>query len=198
MIDKLFKIKFPRLNAKFTEKNFAFSIQNIKSRYPSVVYFKLLLYDMSENLLGEYYSERKVVSSKYHTIVMNLTTTEVALSTTYFELELIFDGLDDDNTCSFNGLMFQEGEYSDYHRPDELTLNLPIKFIKNKYINLYNEDGYLQVIRPDMDTIHTGLLDKSKCTVIAPHFLDDDDVDDDASVFFEFANQREQRIDILK
>ena len=49
-----------------------------------------------------------------------------------------------------------------------------------------------------MDTIHTGLLDKSKCTVIAPHFLDDDDVDDDASVFFEFANQREQRIDILK
>lgn len=197
MVDKLFKIQFPVWNAKFVNNDFVFSIQNIKSRYPSVVYFKLSLFDMDKKLLSIHFSNHQIVTTKYKTVLMDLSVDSVR-RVAYYQLELIFDGLDDDNTCSFNGLMFEEAPYTGYHRPNEIKENVPINFRNSKYVNLYNGDTYLQVIRPNKDKIHTTVLDASECTVIAPHFSDDADVDDDVSVFFEFCNQREQSIDILK
>lgn len=199
MVDKLVKLLlFNELEeVRFTSTDLIFSFGNIKSRYPSVVYFKLYTYDMNKELINMYTSEHQIVTTEYSTVNLNLKM-ESTSRIVYYNLELIFDGLDGDNPCSFNQLMFQEAPYEGYHRPSELTENVPIGFVNSKYVNLYYTDGYLQVIRPNKDKFHTGVLDASECTVLAPHFNDDSDVDDDVSVFFEFANQREQSIDILK
>ena len=200
MTDKLFKVKLPLQEIRFSGTDVLFVFENIKSRYPSVVYFNLYCYDMNQNLIGEYSSVREIVTSEFQTVLLPLqlaSNSRIA----YTEIELVFDGLDGENPCFFNGLMFQEGtvdDYDGYHRPYELQDDSLIELLNNLYVCLYKEDSYLQVIRPNKDKFHSNMLDKSECTVLAPHFRDDEDVDDAVSVFYEFANQTEQSIDIMR
>ena len=63
----------------------------------------------------------------------------------------------------------------------------------SRYINLYNNDGnYLQVIRPMGDNLTTNVLTKSTCSVLAPHFHDEEDIDDPVNIFLEFINQNRE------
>lgn len=182
---------------RFASEKVTFSFEHIKSRYPAVVHFRLYCYDVGKQLIATYTSSRKFIDAEWKSISLPLTIKNNRVAFT--QIRLIFDGVDASNPVYFNGMMFEEGEHEGYHRPNEKVRNTPISFKDNKYVNLYNpSDTYLQVIRPNKDKIHTDKIDGSSCTVLAPHFSDDEDFDDDVAVFFEFANQREQTIDVLR
>ena len=120
--------------------------------------------------------------------------------TIYYLIEIITLGVDSENPLYFNRLMFQEGaEYNGYHDPSERSNSHSIELTSNLYANIYNFDGdYLQVIRPNKEPFRTDELGKAKYTILAPHFEDDDGVDDHIAVFLEAMNQTEQRIDVLR
>ena len=198
MVDYVYSLKLPLMEVCFSEELLTFSFENIKSRYPSVVYWRLYCYDLNKELITSYTSSRAIVTSEWQSIALPIRI-QHDNHVAYIRIRLLFDGLDNNNPCYFNGLMFEEGEHDGYHRPNEVVKSTPINFKDNKYVNMYNlSDTYLQIIRPNKDKIHTDKIDASECTVLAPHFSDDDDFDDDVSVFFEFANQREQTIDVLR
>ena len=198
MVDYNCVVKLPMTEVRFSSDRVTFSFEHIKSRYPSVVYFRLYCYDLDKQHIATYTSSRKFVDAEWQSISLPLTVPQNN-HIAFTQIRLIFDGIVASNPVYFNGLMFEEGEHDGYHRPNEKVKNTPINFKDNKYVNLYNpSDSYLQVIRPNKDKIHTDKIDGSNCTVLAPHFSDDEDFDDDVAVFFEFANQREQTIDVLR
>lgn len=198
MVDYNVAVNLPLTEVRFSSDLVTFSFEHIKSRYPCIVYFRLYCYDLNKSHIATYTSSRAIVSTEWKSIALPLNVPQNN-HIAFTKIKIIFDGADVNNPVYFNGLMFEEGEHDGYHRPNEIIKAVPINFKDNKYVNLYNtSDSYLQVIRPNKDKIHTDRIDGSECTVLAPHFSDDDDFDSDVSVFFEFANQREQTIDVLR
>ena len=160
-----------------------------------------------------YTSERTVIGTSYgdepsyvHSFPIPAKYTKdgkersVIEDTIYYLIEIITLGVDSENPLYFNRLMFQEGsEYNGYHDPSEIINNHSVELPQNLYANLYDLDGnYLQVIRPNGESFNTNNLSKAKYTILAPHFEDDNGVDDHVSVFLEAMNQTEQRIDVLR
>lgn len=147
-----------------------------------------------------YTSDRWVIGTVYeHREDYFELSDEVIEETAYIQLELVCLGIDSENPLYFNEVMLQNGKFSEYHQPSEVQTSTLIKFNNNTYVNLYKDDGdYLQVIRPNREPLKTDSLDKAKVTILAPHFEDDKDFDDDVAVFIEAMNQREQSIDVLR
>jgi len=207
-----YRLKLPKQNVLFDTVDLTFSINHLRSRRPSIIYFILHLYDMSNNeiLIDDnpvFVSERSVVGTKFDlenaNYVYTFSIPQSALdSAVYNQLEIRTLGVDSENPLYFSELMLQEGtEYNGYHVPQELdkmnshTIELP----SNLYANLYDKDGnYLQVIRPNKEQFNTNTLNKAQYTILAPHFESDEDVDSHIAVFLEAMNQREQKIDVLR
>lgn len=207
-----YRLKLPKQNVLFDTVDLTFSINHLRSRRPSIIYFILHLYDMSNNeiLVDDnpvFVSERSVVGTKFDLenadYVYTFSIPQSALdSAVYNQVEIRTIGVDSENPLYFSELMLQEGtEYNGYHVPQELdkmnshTIELP----SNLYANLYDKDGnYLQVIRPNKEQFNTNTLNKAQYTILAPHFESDEDVDSHIAVFLEAMNQREQKIDVLR
>lgn len=199
-MEEEYHIIFPKTDAYFMETDLSFSIGHIRSRETSTLYFILKLYDMSDNLLYTYTSERWIITSEYQSKHREFTIPqEYTDRSAKYQITLVAVGITSENPLYFNNLMFQEGEYDGYHQSDEYMADYKISFNKSCYTNLYSEsDSYLQVIRPSKAEISTNKLNKCQCTVLAPHLENEIDVDKPVAVFLEFINMTEQRIDVLK
>ena len=192
-------ITFPVMKTEFMDNTLTFSIGNIKSRLPSVLYFTLRLYEMDKTTIAEeYVSNRFIVNTEYGSIVDTFEISYVD-EVAYMELSLISIGTSSENPLYFNQVMLNEGEYDGYHSTDEQIKNMNIGFNKSGYVNLYDaKDNYLQVIRPLRDKISLKKFYASECTVLCPHLSDESSVDDPVNLYLEFINQREQKIDVLR
>lgn len=195
-----YHLLFPKSRIAFDDTTLTFSIQHIKSRMPSILYFFLKCYDNDDELIYTYTSPRWVIDTiykrRYRTFELN---PDVVEKTAFTQLELVSIGTSSENPLYFNGLMLNTGEdLGEHHIPRE-QVTKSIGFLNTRYCNLYNEDGnFLQVIRPTGKGFTTSVLEKDACTVIAPHFYDESDIDDPINIFYEFINQVEQRIDVLR
>lgn len=200
MSEQEFHIKFPVLTARFMENELTFSVNHIKSRAICTAYFKFEAYDVSENKIHTYISNRWIIDNVYRHKEETFTIPQtVADNCATYQLTFILVNVSSENPVFFNQVMFQEGVYTGYHTPYETIKSWEVKFNKNSFANLYSKDGiYLQVIRPLKDSFLTNKLTKSECTVLAPHLYDEASVDNAVAVFLEFINQREQRIDVLR
>lgn len=215
-----YHIFFPKTQILFEKNDLTFSIGNIRSRRPSVLYFHLHCYDIDGDLIKVdgngniidktsgayanghtvYTSDRWVIGTVYeHRQSPIEISKEIIENTVYTQIEIVTMGIDSENPLYFNRVMLQEDEYKEYHQPSEVETSLLVGFNNNTYANLFKSDGdYLQIIRPKKEPIHTNYIDKGELTILAPHFDDDVDFDDDVAVFIEAMNQREQTIDVLR
>mgnify|MGYP007122039765 FL=1 len=195
-----YHLKFPIQDIIFNNKTLTFSIDAVRSRLGSVLYFKLHLFDKNQNEIYKYTSPRWYIDTVYTRRAITFDIDERMLDLAYFnQIELITIGTTSENPLYFTGCMLNEGEDEGvYHTPNE-ERKVDISLANNRYANLYKKDGnYLQVIRPTGEKINTHILYKSACTVLAPHFADESDIDEPVNIFLEFLHQREQRIDVLR
>lgn len=200
-----YHIKLPKQVVIFSDNELTFSIDKMKSRLPCVVYFILHLFDKNDdevlvNQKPVHISSRWVVDKTYSTYYDTFEIDESFVdNAVQFQIELVLINVTSENPLYFNGLMFNEGEYKEYHEPSELETEKEIGFLNSSYTNLYSSNGYfLQVIRPTRAKMFTNRLSASQCSVLAPHFDDERVVDHPINIFMEFINQTEQRIDVLR
>lgn len=199
-MSELFKITFKKKKVEFTDTTLTFSLGHVKSREVSTLYFNLKLFNFDNTLIHTYTSDRWVISSAYTTkhTTFNIPS-EVVNTALYMQIELVGVGISSENPLYFNEVMLNEGEYVGYHSNSEKNESVKIKFNKSSYAILYNRDGKsLQVIRPSHGDIFTDKITASEITVLAPHLENEPLEDDDVNLFFEYMNQREQKIDILR
>lgn len=223
---KEYKLKLPKQYVQFTTTELTFSINYIRSRRPSVIYFILHLYNVedkeiywdatqeevktldvseSDDSKVAFKSERCVVGTAFSLeggdfIYPFDIKEELLKETVYTRLEIRTLGINSENPLYFAELMFESGHnHEGYHEPSELTTSHTIDLPSNTYANLYDgKDCYLQVIRPHKESFHTDKLDKAEYTILAPHFMEEEDVDSHVAVFLECMNQTEQTIDVLR
>ena len=190
---------FPKTPTTFITNTVTFSINHIKSRLLSVLYFKLHCYDKSDTEIYTYTSPRWVIDTDWRRRVRTFYLPNgVEEDIVYTQIELISIGVSSLNPLYFTECMLNEKGDIGYHQPSEHR-ELTVGFLNSRYVNLYSNDGnFLQVIRPQGDKIETNKLLKSTCTVIAPHLAEESDIDDPINIFMEFINQTEQRIDVLR
>lgn len=193
-------IKFPLQQIRFDTNTLSFSINNIKSRQPSILYFKLHYYDMRKNEIDTYVSPRWLITpswnQKYETFEVSDETIDKCA---YTMIELVSLNTGSENPLYFTECMLMKGVFTDYHKPSELLDSQVIKFNNNIYANLYNaDDNYLQVIRPSKTNLRTDKLLRAETTVLAPHLNDEKSIDNPINLLLEFINQTEQTITIQK
>ena len=197
-----YSLKFPKTTVMFDTNELQFSINHIKSRLMSTLYFKLHCFDRTgENIIYTYTSLRWVIETdwKRKSRVFEIPY-DLLESIYYTQIELVAVGIDSENPLYFTECMLNEmPEQSEYHLPQG-KINISVGLVNSRYVNLYNidDDVYLQVIRPNGDDIATNKLPKSTCTVLAPHLANESDIDDPVNIFMEFINQVDQRIDVLR
>lgn len=194
-----YSLKLPQTEILFNETEVTFSINYVKSRQVSVLYFKFHCFNRSKEKIWTYTSPRWVVDTEYrrrsHTFNLPL---DIRDKTVYTQVELRPVGITSENPLYFAELMLNEGDDIGYHIPNE-NLERSVGFVNNAYVNLYSSNGnYLQVIRPKKDGFTTNQLSASTCTVLAPHLEDESDIDDPVNIFMEFLNQTDQSIDVLR
>lgn len=199
-VEEEYHIKFPVQDVNFMDTELTFSINHIKSREISTLYFYLKLYDYDDTLIYEYESDRWIITPTYqHKETLFNIPQEMLDGAVKYQLEMVAVGISSENPLQFNEVMLQEGEFISYHVPSEVSVDWEVKFNKNSFANMYSDNGvFLQVIRPLKDSFFTNRLTKSECTVLAPHLFDEPSVDNPIAVFLEFINQTEQRIDVLR
>jgi len=199
-MEEEYLIKLPLTDADFMDNSLSFSIEHMKSRLTSTVYFIVDFYNMSNELIHTYKATRWVVDSTYSSYHTNFDIpSSIADESSKFQLTLVACNITSENPLWLTGLMFREGDYDGYHVPSEETNDALIKLNKSSYANLYNRDGtYLQVIRPSRTIFHANKLDKCASTILVPHIPDESDIDDPVAVFLEFINMTDQRIDVLR
>ena len=195
-----YHIKFPKTKINWLDTELTFSINHVKSRELSTLYYCMAFYDENEELVYTYESDRWIIDSKYRHKEDTFTIPQEALDNSIdYQITLIAVGLSSENPLYFNEVMLQEGAFTSYHTPEEAAVNWEVKFNKNSFANLYSQGGVsLQVIRPLRDSFFTNKLTKSECTVLAPHLYDEAPIDNPNSLFLEFINQKEQRIGVLR
>lgn len=200
VLEEEYHITFPKCEADFIGDELNFSINHIKSRLTSTLYFIFRAYDMNDELIHTYISDRWIIDNVYkHKDTTFHIPQNVVDNTAKFQLEIVSVGTSSENPLWFNEVMFQEGEFVTYHTPKEAVIDWEVKFNKSSHAILYNMDGNsLQVIRPQRDSFLTNRLTKSNCTVLAPHLENESSYDNSTNVFLEFINQTEQRIDVLR
>jgi len=194
-----YHLTFPKTDIQFEESTVTLRIGNVRSRLPSVLYFIFRGYDSHDNLIYTYTSPRWVIdveySSRTRTWDIDDAMVEAMAST---QIELVAVGISSENPLYFNNVIFNNDYDIGYHEPNE-RVSKTIGFKNTRYCNLYGTDGnFLQVIRPNGETMRTDVISKCGCSVIAPHLSDESNIDDPVNVFYEFINQTEQRIDVLR
>lgn len=223
-----YRLCLPLQNKNFDENVLRFTINHIRSRRPSILYFIFHCYDMDcEKVVDEetgeisytheilvndkplFESPRGVIGTSYsydpsspdYTEKIELPSNKME-DIVYWMLEIRTLGIDGENPLYFSELMLNErDEFNGYHMPQEMDKanNHSIGLPNNLYANIYRSDGnYLQVIRPNKEGFNTNNLGKAKYTILAPHFEEEDEVDDHIAVFLECMNQTEQKIDVLR
>ena len=212
----IYHLKFPFTQKLFDDdSDLSFTINKIRSRRPSVLYFILHCYDTTLDNdgnpsveVGSYTSSRWVIGTVYDSYTELFHISDITFNTgksindvAYVRLELVTLGVDSENPLYFTELMFQEGEFDVYHKPSEEirseVVGLPSN--GNNYANLFDSEGnYLQIIRPNHESFHTDKLDGAEVTILAPHFNEEDEHDNHINVFIEAMNQTEQTINVLR
>lgn len=188
------------LTRKFNTTTVTFSIGNIRSREPTIVTPELVLYNLKKQEIKTYTAEAFVTSKTYQSWHRTFHITDEELQKTgYVQINLIVDNLTSENPIYFNLLMLNEGEYEKYTQSEEIIESIKISFNNAFYANLtYNNEGYLQVIRPNYDSFTTDKLTKSKCTVLAPHIKNECLEDTHENISLEYMNMSDQVIEILR
>ena len=201
MVEEEYRIKFPKIQVNFSQPQLFVLINNVKSREPSALYFKLHCYDRTNTEIYTYVSPRWIITKDYYKKIRKFSLSdEIYENVLYTQLEFIAVNNSSENPLYFTECMFAEdnGDYS-YHTPHEVLKEYNIGFINSCYVNMYDNDGnYLQIIRPNRENITNNVITHSTCTVLAPHLYDESDIDDPVNIFMEFINQTEQRIDVLR
>lgn len=205
MFQLKYHLLFPKTQILFDDEDLTFSINKIRSRKPSVLYFILHCYRMNgEEILVEnkpvFTSSRWVIGTVYdHYEEAIHINKEIIEETTHTQIELITLGVDSENPLYFTEIMLQEGDFNSYHTPSEVQKSVKINFLNNHYVNLHDKNGnYLQVIRPNKESFFTDKLTGAEITILAPHFEEESEVDSHISVFLESMNQTEQTINVLR
>ena len=195
-----FHLKFPIQNIVFNNKTLTFSIDAVKSRLGSVLYFKLHLFDKNKTKIYTYTSPRWYIDTVYTRRARTFDIDENKIDRAFFnQIELITIGTTSENPLYLTGCMLNEGDDGGvYHTPNEEVVT-DVTLNSNRYVNFYSKEGnYLQIIRPTGEKVNTHILYKSTCTVLAPHFEDESDIDEPANIFLEFLHQRDQIITVLR
>lgn len=212
-----YRLLLPKQHRLFDTDKLRFTINHIKSRIPSVLYFIFHCYDITNTeilvdgeplftsprgVIGSLYSEGSDFNPDYTEVITIPDSVEVN-DIVYVQLEIRTLGVDSENPLYFAEMMLEEGDdpYDGYHEPYEMEKmnSHSIELTDNMYANLYdNEGNYLQVIRPKKEPFNTNKLDKAQYTILAPHFAEEDEVDRHIAVFLEAMNQTEQKIDVLR
>ena len=198
-----YKLTFPKTQIRVNTNQLTFSIGKIKSRTPSVVYFKFIGYDLHNTEITNYTSPRWVITTNY---ARKFKTFNLTFSTGYtiddldtFVIELYAIGIDSENPLWFNHVQLNHGEDTDYHTPNEEKQNITIGFNKTSYVNLYDTtETYLQIIRPNKEAFTTEELSKSQGTIIAPHLPNESEFDNPTALMYEYMYQTEQKIGVEK
>lgn len=195
------KILFPKILNSFSGNEITFAINKMKCRTLAIVYFKVHCYnfDDTEILLNSnpvYIGERWVVDEDYSSYHQTFTIDEsILLNTREIQIELRLIKVDDDNPLYMTELMLIDGEFKEYHAPNEAMNESSIEFINNSYANVYSNtrDGdYLQIIRPTKTPFTTKNLTRATETVLVPHLVGETDFDKPQNIFMEYINQTEQ------
>lgn len=206
MMGEEFHLYFPKFQKNFDSEDVIFSIGNIKSRAPSVIYMKCHCYDLHDDEIlvsnnPVHVSERFVVTPSYQTYIEKFEIPEAILEQTFkISIELVLLGLTSEIPLYFNEVMFEVGlEHTEYHKPNDAFERVDIRFNNNNYAVLYDIYGNgLQVIRPEHKDFNTKELTACKYTILAPHLADEPKTDTPSNLMQEFINQTEQYINIKK
>ena len=221
-----YHLLFPITQTFLLDNTITVSVENLKSRLPTIVYFMIHCLDNDKDVITTYTTDRWSIGSEWESNWSSVTigqdfnnfesllfihdqnqgdlvdwtlTQDVQRDTSYIQLEMVILGVTSENPLYFNKIMLKEGEYDGYHTPKELVSEFDVSFINNNYaLFLDDSDCYLQVIRPNMDSTTTKTLTKSEVTVIAPHLTNESSFDDPIKILYEFMGQREQEIGMEK
>ena len=185
----------------FTTTRLTFTIGKMRSLGVCIVKPVLKLYNLNKTSISEYSGKQWVVANNYteYTQTYNITEDEL-YDTAYIQIVLEVVGITNEYPIYFNNLMLNEGDYTAYHQPDESLDEMTIYFVNNFFTNLYssNTDSFLEVIRPNYDNFTTQVLKKSKCTILAPHLVNEDSIDSSENLSLEYMNMSDQVIEILR
>lgn len=188
------------LTKKFTQTKITFFMGNVKSNNIVIISPLLKLYDRNKEIINTY-SVRPICSyQNYEQYSRTFTITEDDLNnTSYYQIHLLLDGLNNETGLKFNNLMLNEGEWQEYIEPSSMMEESPIFFNNNFYALMYDKsDTYLQIIKPNYDSITTKKIPASKETIIAPHIGDECMEDSPANIGLEYMNMSDQSIDVLR
>lgn len=189
------------VSKNFSTTRLTFTIGKMRSLGVCIIKPVLKLYNLKKESVGEYNGKQWVVANNYmeYTQTYNITEDELH-NTAYIQVVLEVVGITTDHPIYFNNLMLNEGDYTAYHQPDESLDEMTIYFVNNFFTNLYssNTDSFLEVIRPNYDNFTTQVLKKSKCTVLAPHLVNEDNIDSSENLSLEYMNMSDQVIEILR
>lgn len=200
VVKRIIRLKFIKQRIRFDETEISFTINRIKSRFPSVVYFIHHFFNQRNEEIGHYTSPEWIIGTEFQT----QTTTydvdaDILEQSAYTQIELVCHNITSENPLYFTECMLKVGEFTEYHKPSELLDSQQVVMNKNIYANIYNkDDNYLQVIRPNKAKFHTDKLDKCNATILAPHLEDESDLDDPVNLMLEYINMTEQTITIQK
>lgn len=194
-----YKITFPMTQIRVNEEQLTFSIGKIKSRTPSVVFFKFYGYDYRNNLIEEHTSNEWIITDNYSLKYETWTLTPNPVEIDHYNIELYTIGIDSENPLYFNRLQLNEGEYKEYHQPNDAITDVKIGFKTTSYANLYDSsETYLQIIRPNHEDFTTNELTKAQVTILAPHLENETSWDNPIALFYEYMYQTEQKIGVEK
>ena len=197
-----YSIKFPEVQMSLENTGIvAFCINQIKSRLGSIVEVVLKTYHVSGEL-SQTLHHRWVIDTVYNRQFHNFKINNPN-KIKYVKLELRLYNITSENPLWFTECMLSNQEIDDsteYHTPNEVKKNVPIRFVKNNYVNLYSAEGvFLQVIRPDRQEISTSQIPRTDLyTILAPHLESESEWDNPINLFYEVMNQKEQTINIEK
>lgn len=205
MSDELvkYRITLPRTQIRTSTEDLTFSIGKIKSRTPSVVYFKFYGYDLKNHLITTYTSSRWVITTeytqKYEEFTLSMRTGYSIEDLDTFKIEIYTIGITSENPLWFNRLQLNTDGLKEYHKPNDEKQNIDIGFHNCSYVNLYDDsENFLQVIRPHHENFTTETLTKSQYTILAPHLANESEFDDPVALLYEYMYQTEQVIGVEK
>ena len=189
------------ITKNFNTSRLTFTIGKMRSVGVCIVKPILKLYTIKKEEINTYKGKQWVVANTYqkYTNTFNITEEELH-QTSYIQIKLEIIGITSDYPIYFNNLMLNEGDYTDYHQPNESLDETSIYFINNFFVNLYtkNEESFLEIIRPNYDNFTTKTIKRSKCTILAPHLLNEDAINSSENLSLEYMNMNEQVIEILR
>lgn len=189
------------IRKKFSQGKLTFSVEKMKSDDLVLVRPYVQIFDIGKTYIQTFWSQWWVVGNKYQPHSFSFTINDATLTrTAYIKVGMKIDNIDKNNRLYFNHIQLSEGTETNYHQPESTIPKTSIKFQNNFYANLYtsSKDSYLQIIRPYYNNIDTETITKSKVTVLAPHLMNEDDIDSPNSIGLEFMNQTDQVIEILR